>query len=143
VIRGGTGVADKGLFQGVATHLDYLVAFNRRKRINAGLSASWETASSYLRAREVLDNALAQDLILDGVDDPDGIQVIVLRGDRHDGNKLASNFVWRDDAAPYRRSRKILTVAVTRAKVHATMVQQVWPQCPIMSYHDLVSAYAQ
>jgi DNA helicase-2/ATP-dependent DNA helicase PcrA len=145
------------LFRGVATHLDYLVAFNRGKRICAGLSAAWELTSSYLRAREVLDDALAQDLILDGVDDPDGIQVmtihkskgkqfdgvIVLRRDRHDGVSLVSNFLWRDDKPPYPRSRKILMVAVTRAKVHTMMVQQVWPSCPIMSCHNLASAYKQ
>ncbi|HWR17726.1 MAG TPA: UvrD-helicase domain-containing protein [Terriglobales bacterium] len=143
------------LFQGVATHLDYLIAFKRGKHIAAGLSAVWEMVSSYRRAREVLDNALAQDLILDGVDDPDGIQVmtihkskakqfdgvIVLRRDRHNGRTLVSNLVWRDDKPPYMRSRKILMVAVTRAKVHTMMVQQVWPACPIMSHYILASAY--
>lgn len=69
--------------------------------------------------------------------------VIVLRRERHDGANLVSNFVWRDDKPPYRRSRKILMVAVTRAKVHTMMVQQVWPPCPIMSGYDLASAYAQ
>jgi DNA helicase-2/ATP-dependent DNA helicase PcrA len=145
------------IFQAVATHLDYLVAFNRGKRISAGLGAAWETTSSYLHARDVLDNALAQDLIVDGMDDPDGIQVmtihkskgkqfdgvIVLRGERHDGTGLISNFTWRDDRPPYRRSRKILLVAVTRAKVHTMMVQPAWPPCPIMSCHDLASAYSQ
>ena len=139
----------------VAQHLDYLVAFNRGKRISANLSAAWEVSGTYLRARDALDSALAQDLILDGVDDPDGIQVmtihkskgkqfdgvIVLRRDRHDGNGLVSNFVWRDDKPPYRRSRKILMVGVTRAKVHIMMVQQVWPSCPIMQGHNLRSAY--
>jgi DNA helicase-2/ATP-dependent DNA helicase PcrA len=56
----------EALFPRVATHLEYPVAFNRGKRISAGLSAAWEMASSYVRAREVLDNALAQDLILEG-----------------------------------------------------------------------------
>jgi DNA helicase-2/ATP-dependent DNA helicase PcrA len=91
------------------------------------------------------------------VDDPDGIQVmtihkskskqfdgvIVLRRERHGGANLVSNFVWRDDHPPFRRSRKILMVAVTRARVHTMMVQQIWPQCPIMSRHDLASACAQ
>jgi DNA helicase II / ATP-dependent DNA helicase PcrA len=111
---------------------------------------------SYVRAREVLDAAMAQDLILDGVDDPDGIQVmtihkskgkqfdgvIVLRRERHEGTGLVSNFVWRDDTPPFRRSRKILMAAVTRAKVHTMMVQQVWPACPIMTQNDLASACA-
>jgi len=143
------------LLQGVATHLDYLVAFNRGKRIGAGLSLAWETTTSYLHARDVLDNALAQDLIVDGMDDPDGIQVmtihkskgkqfdgvLVVCGDRHDGTGLVSNLIWRDDNPPYHRSRKILMVAITRAKVHTMMVQPVWPQCPIMTGYSLASAY--
>ena len=68
--------------------------------------------------------------------------VIVLRRDRHDGKNVISNLIWRDDKPPYRRSRKILMVAVTRAKVHTMMVQQVWPLCPIMSDHNLTSAYS-
>ena len=142
------------MFAGVAQHLDNLVAFNRGKRISANLSGSWEATASYIKAREALDNALTQDLILDGIDDPDGIQVmtvhkakgkqfdgvIVLRREAHNGKQLISNFIWRDDAAPYRRSRKILMVAVTRAKVHTMMVQQVWPGCPIMDVHNLRSA---
>jgi DNA helicase-2/ATP-dependent DNA helicase PcrA len=140
----------------VAQHLDYLVAFNRGKRISANLGTAWELSATYLGAREALDAALAQDLILDGMDDPDGIQVmnvhkakgkqfdgvIVLRRERYDGKGLVSNFIWRDDKSPFRRSRKILMVAVTRAQHHTMMVQQVWPDCPIMSGHDLGSAYS-
>jgi DNA helicase-2/ATP-dependent DNA helicase PcrA len=141
----------------VAQHLDYLVAFNRGKRISANLSAAWEATTTYLRARDALDSALAQDLMLDGIDDPDGIQVmtvhkakgkqfdgvIVLRRETHNGQSLVSNLVWRGDSPPYRRSRKILMVAVTRAKAHTLMVQQVWPGCPIMDVHSLRSIYDQ
>jgi len=139
----------------VAQHLDYLVAFNRGKRISANLGFAWETTETYMHAREALDAALTQDLILDGLDDPDGIQVmtvhkakskqfdgvIVLRRETHNGQALVSNFVWRGDVPPYRRSRKILMVAVTRAKVHTMMVQQIWPSCPIMDVYTLGSAY--
>lgn len=139
----------------VAQHLDYLVAFNRGKRISAGLGAAWEMFGTYVGAREALDAALSQDLILDGLDDPDGIQVmtihkakgkqfdgvIVLRRQRHDGTGLVSNFVWRDDRSPFHRSRKILMVAVTRARYHTMLVQQVWPECPIMQGYSLDSAF--
>jgi ATP-dependent DNA helicase UvrD/PcrA len=140
----------------VAQHLDYLVAFNRGKRIGANLVARWEIHGAYSEARQALDSALTQDLILNGVDDPDGIQVmtihkskakqfdgvVLLRRETHNGQTLISNFIWRDDAPPYRRSRRILMVGVTRARVHTLMVQQVWPACPIMGAYVLRSVFS-
>jgi DNA helicase II / ATP-dependent DNA helicase PcrA len=133
-----------GLLIQVAQYLDYLVAFNRGKRISANLSAAWDTTGTYLKARDALDSALTVDLILDGLDDPNGIQimtvhkakgkqfdgVLVLRRETHNGQTMVSNLVWRNDKPPYRRSRKILMVAVTRAKVHTLMVQQVLAGLP-------------
>jgi DNA helicase-2/ATP-dependent DNA helicase PcrA len=55
-----------------AKSLDYLVAFNRGRRIAAGLGAIWARDGRYTDAREALDIALAQDQILGGVDDPPG-----------------------------------------------------------------------
>jgi DNA helicase-2/ATP-dependent DNA helicase PcrA len=154
-VKASLRTSGQALLQSVAGHLDYIVAFNRGKRIGAGLSSAWEQGSSYAGARDILDNALAQDLILDGVDDPNGIQVmtihkakgkqfdgvVVLRRQRHDGKQIMSNFIWRDDAPPYRRSRKILMVVVTRARIHTMLVQQVWPECPITHDYILGSAY--
>lgn len=135
----------------IAGHLDYLVAFNRGKRISANLSDAWQRDGQYTGARTALDLALAQDQILDGLDDPNGLQVmtihkakgkqfdgvIVLRDSRHDGTQLVSNLVWWDDPAPHPRSRRILRVAVTRAKVHTLLVEPAWPDCPILSPHTL------
>lgn len=134
-----------------AKNLDYLVAFNRGRRIGAGLGAIWSRDGRYTGAREELDVALAQDQILGGVDDPPGVQVmtihkskgkqfdgvIVIREGRHNGQRLVSSFVWWDDAPPYWRSRKILRVGVTRAKVHTLVLQHVFPACPIMAGHNL------
>lgn len=135
----------------VAGHLDYLVAFNRGKRISANLAEAWRQDGRYTNARKALDLALAQDQILGGIDDPNGLQVmnihkakgkqfdgvIVLRESRHDGEKLVSNMVWWDDPAPHPRSRRILRVAVTRAKVHTLVVEPAWPDCPILTPHIL------
>jgi DNA helicase-2/ATP-dependent DNA helicase PcrA len=140
----------------VAGHLDYLVAFNRGKRISANLVARWDLNQSYTQAREAVDIALTQDLIVDGADDPDGVQVmtihkskgkqfdgvVVLRRERHDGTKLTSNLVWRGDLAPYPRSRKILMVGVTRARVHTLVAQSAWPICPILGPHRLRSIFS-
>ena len=134
-----------------AKNLDYLVAFNRGRRISAGLGSIWARDGRYTQAREVFDLALAQDQILGGLDDPPGVQVmtihkskgkefdgvIVIREGRHNGQRLVSSFVWRDDAPPYRRSRKILRVGVTRAKVHTLILEHFFPACPIMAGHNL------
>jgi DNA helicase II / ATP-dependent DNA helicase PcrA len=135
----------------VAKNLDYLVAFNRGKRISSGLGAAWMRDGEYVGAREVLDLALAQDQILGGIDDPPGVQVmtvhkskgkqfdgvIVVREGRHDGQQQVSSFVWWGDEQPYHRSRKILRVAITRAKAHTLVIGPIWPQCPIIGPHNL------
>ncbi|MDO3506869.1 UvrD-helicase domain-containing protein [Ralstonia pseudosolanacearum] len=134
-----------------AKNLDYLVAFNRGRRISGALGALWAQDGQYTNARDVLDLALAQDQILGGVDDPPGVQVmtihkskgkqfdgvIVVREGRHDGQRQVSSFVWWHDAPPYPRSRKILRVGVTRAKVHTLVLEPFFPACPIMAGHRL------
>lgn len=135
----------------VAKNLDYLVAFNRGRRISSGLGSVWVRDGQYTGARDVLDTALAQDQILGGVDDPPGLQVmtvhkskgkqfdgvILVRDGRHDGTRLVSSFVWWGDTAPFHRSRKILRVGITRAKVHTLIVEPMFPKCPIVGSHKL------
>lgn len=144
------GAGDQHLTD-VAKNLDYLVAFNRGKRISSGLGTAWMRNGQYAGAREVLDLALAQDQILGGIDDPPGVQVmtvhkskgkqfdgvIVVRESRHDGQQHISSFVWWGDEPPYHRSRKILRVAITRAKAHTLVLSPIWPQCPIIGPHNL------
>lgn len=144
------GVGNEELTE-VAKNLDYLVAFNRGRRISGGLGAVWVRDGQYTGAREVLDTALAQDQILGGIDDPPGVQVmtvhkskgkqfdgvIIVREGRHDGRQMVSSFVWWGDEAPYHRSRKILRVAITRAKTHTLMLSPIFPICPIIGKHKL------
>lgn len=134
----------------IAKHLDYLVAFNRGRLISAGLGQVWAQTGRYTNARGVLDAALAQDQILGGIEEPFGVQVmtihkskgkqfdgvIVVREGRYEGpGRMSSSFVWWQDAPPYRRSRKILRVAVTRAKVHTLILQPAYPPCPLLNGH--------
>jgi DNA helicase-2/ATP-dependent DNA helicase PcrA len=142
---------DDGDLTEVAKNLDYLVAFNRGKRISGGLGSVWVRDGQYTGAREILDTALAQDQILGGVDDPPGVQVmtvhkskgkqfdgvIVVREGRHDGKQMVSSFVWWGDEAPHHRSRKILRVAITRAKSHTLILSPFYPACPIVGPHKL------
>jgi DNA helicase-2/ATP-dependent DNA helicase PcrA len=147
-----TGQDDLGQ---VARHLDYLVAFKRGARIGTNLASEWLRDGQYTNARQALDTALVQDQILDGAEDFDGIQVmtfhkakgkqfdgvIIVREGRHSDDGMISNFVWWGDEEPYHRSRRILRVGITRAKVHTMILNPPWPSCPMLGQHKLDSAY--
>jgi DNA helicase II / ATP-dependent DNA helicase PcrA len=133
----------------VASQLDFLVAFRRGHRISAALSTEWLRDGAYTHARAALDQALAQEQILDGVEAPTGLQVmtfhkakgkqfegvIIVREARRTGQAVESSFVWRGDAAPYPKSRRVLRVGITRAKIHTLILDPQWPQCPLLKGH--------
>lgn len=144
-----TGVTE---FKQVAGALDYLIAFNRGKRISASLSEMWMTTGAYTTARQGLDNALVQDQLLADGNDTQGIHVMTIhksKGKQFDAvilvresirqgaREFRSSLVWRGDDAPYDRSRKILRVGITRARRYVLMLEPTFPACPIMSEHRL------
>ncbi|MBA6058195.1 3'-5' exonuclease [Pseudomonas juntendi] len=144
-----TGVHE---FKQVAGALDYLIAFNRGKRISASLSEMWMSTGAYTTARQGLDSALVQDQLLAGGDDTKGIHVMTIhksKGKQFDAVILVresikqgakdyrSSLVWRGDDEPYDRSRKILRVGITRARCRVVMLEPLFPRCPIMSEHRL------
>jgi len=131
--------------------LDYMVAFQRGDRISAGLAEEWLRDGAYTHARQALDHAFAQDQLLDGTQSLTGVHimnvhkakgkqfdgVILVRQARFSGPKPESNFVWRGDAPPYAKSRKILRVGASRAREHLVVLDPIWPTCPIMKGHKL------
>lgn len=135
----------------VARHLELVIAFNRGKRIAADLAQSWQLHGRYSNARQTLENALARDQLIGGTDDNVRIQVmtihkskgkqfdgvILIREARPNGKTMVSSFIWRDDRTPFRRSRKILSVGITRARFHTLILQPPWPACPILSAYRL------
>ncbi|HGW5537227.1 TPA: UvrD-helicase domain-containing protein [Pseudomonas aeruginosa] len=144
-----TGVTE---FKQVAGALDYLIAFNRGKRISASLSEMWMTTGAYTTARQGLDNALVQDQLLADGNDTQGIHVMTIhksKGKQFDAvilvresirqgaREFRSSLVWRGDEAPYDRSRKILRVGITRARRYVLMLEPTFPACPIMSEYRL------
>ncbi|RUE47690.1 ATP-dependent helicase [Pseudomonas aeruginosa] len=144
-----TGVTE---FKQVAGALDYLIAFNRGKRISASLTEMWMTTGAYTTARQGLDNALVQDQLLADGNDTQGIHVMTIhksKGKQFDAvilvresirqgaREFRSSLVWRGDEAPYNRSRKILRVGITRARRYVLMLEPIFPACPIMSEYRL------
>jgi len=63
--------------------------------------------------------------------------VILVREARRTGPAVDSSFVWRGDTAPYTKSRRVLRVGITRAKVHTLILDPLWPQCPLLKGHKL------
>lgn len=134
-----------------ASQLDFLVAFQRGDRISGALSDEWLRDGAYTRARSALDTALAQDQILNGLEEPPGLQVmnihkakgkqfdgvILVRELRHTGSRPESSFVWRGDVDPYPKSRRLIRVGATRAQRRLLILNPVWPACPVLRGHQL------
>ena len=142
---------EQGELVRVASQLDFLVAFRRGHRISAGLASDWLRDGAYTNARVALDQALAQEQILDGVEAPAGLQVmnihkakgkqfdgvIIVREARRTGAGVDSSFIWRGDDPPYPKSRRVLRVGITRARAHTLILDPLWPPCPLLKGHRL------
>ena len=145
------GSNDKRL-SGIAAHLDYLVAFGRGRFLASNLAELWASTGNYTGGVRAFDTALMQDSILESAQDSGGIHVMTIhraKGKQFDGviilrkgvplgsRQWRSSFVWRDDTHPYTRSRKILRVAITRARRHVLILDAAFPQCPLLQGHCL------
>lgn len=125
--------------------LNYLLAFNRGKRISYELSELWSRFGNYTGARKALNTALVEEQLLSGLEDLTGIHVMTIhksKGKQFDGviifrSKNQSPFLWRDDVYPYPKSRKVLRVGITRAKCHVLILNEAFPPCPIISKYSL------
>ncbi|HAU2307380.1 TPA: ATP-dependent helicase [Legionella pneumophila] len=125
----------------VATAVEYLMVFNRKKIISMGLSASWQSYGSYESARNVVDTALTQSLLMSDDNDSFGLHVMTMhksKGKQFDGVILFHEdkicpFTTYGDRAPYEKSRKLLRVAVTRAKKHVLFLTDAFNPPEILS----------
>lgn len=132
-------------FAEIASSLDYLVAFARGHRIRDSLSEIWMQCGAYIGAREALDSALAQEQLFSAGEELQGIHVMNMhkcKGKQFDGVVLYrqqhhSPFVWRDEAVPHASSRRLLHMAITRAKSHVLFLDEAYPACPIVGGHKL------
>ena len=135
----------KTVFREMASSLDYLVAFAQGQRISESLSVLWLEHGAYRGAREALDGALAQDQLLSGREPLRGIHVMNMhkcKGKQFDGVVLYrqqhhSPFVWRGEAPPHTRSRRLLHMAITRARSHVLILDEVYSNCPILDPYKL------
>ena len=120
--------------------------------LSANLAALWTGQGSYTGARSAFDSAMAQDAILEASQEQGGIHVMTIhksKGKQFDGviifrksvpigkQKWRSSFEWPEDLKPHPKSRKILRVAITRARKEVLILEPVFPSCPILKGHKL------
>lgn len=134
---------DSGLkeLQDIDNNAENLMLFNRGKRIASRLSSLWDQHGAYTSARNALDSALAQDQLLNGDETAAGVHVMTMhksKGKQFDAVIIyregrSSPFVWRNDNPPFRKSRKVLRVAITRARHQVLILNDASTSCPIIS----------
>lgn len=117
----------------IGKNSEYLMAFNRGKRISNGLTQKWQESGAYYNARSVLDAAITEAQIISENKNQSGINVMTIhkaKGKEFDGviifdNPHSSPLILREDESPFRRSRKLLFVGATRARYHTMILRDV------------------
>jgi DNA helicase-2/ATP-dependent DNA helicase PcrA len=108
--------------------------------ISRELASEWKKSSTYHDAIRILDSSISKSLILSQDKTLKGINVITLhkaKGKDIDGviifqNSYCSPFVAKKDTHPFRRSKKLLFVGITRAKYHTLIIQDPSEKCGIL-----------
>jgi|RhiMetdeSRZDD1v2_1073273.scaffolds.fasta_scaffold29904_4 ATP-dependent DNA helicase UvrD/PcrA len=139
------GESDAAELKTVATLVIYLMAFNRGRRIAEGLMDAWQRTGSYKFARRVLDAAIAEDQILSIGSDLKGINVMTMhksKGKEFDGVVVmhlgySSPFCSPKEPVPHMKSRRLLRVAVTRARHHVLLLTDASDASPLLAGHAL------
>jgi DNA helicase-2/ATP-dependent DNA helicase PcrA len=132
-------------FKEIASSLDYLDAFSRGRGIRDSLSKLWMQNASYVGAREALDSAFGNEQLFSSGDELRGIHVMNMhksKGKQFDGVVLYrqqhnSPFVWRGEGPPHAVSRRLLHMAITRARTHVLILDEAYSKCPIIDAHTL------
>jgi DNA helicase-2/ATP-dependent DNA helicase PcrA len=130
----------------VAQLVIYLMGFNRGRRIADNLAEVWQRRGRYERARDLIESAIAEDQILGSDGDLTGINVMTMhksKGKEFDGAVIlhlgnsVSPFSPDREQHPHIRSRKLLRVAITRARHHVLMLTDAFNPSPLLAGHSL------
>jgi DNA helicase-2/ATP-dependent DNA helicase PcrA len=134
----------------VAREVVYLMAFNRGRRIADSLAEVWQRQSKYVGARALIDASIAEDQILGSDGELIGINVMTMHKSKgkefdavivlHIGNSI-SPFSAPKEQAPHTKSRRLLRVAVTRAKHHVLLLTDRFDPPELLNGHVLKSPY--
>jgi len=113
----------------IADHVRHLRLLRRGSAIEESLAHLWRRYGSYAGAAAAVQEAIQRDQVLDGVRPPARCTVMTmhkLKGREYDGSVIVEDqyhpFLQRDDKPPFRATRRLMQVAVTRARHAVTIV---------------------
>lgn len=115
--------SDANELKDVAGHVVYLMAFNRGRLIGDSLALAWD-GQGYTDARRVVEDAVAQDTLSSGSEEMTGLHAMTMhksKGKEFDAVIVLhlgriSTFEMSDEPPKDARGRRLLRVAVTRAR---------------------------
>lgn len=129
----------------VATQVVYLMGFNRGKVIGDALAAIWMRTETYQGARQIIESAIAEDQILGGDGTLHGLNVMTMHKSKgkefdavivlHLGN--SSPIPHDSEPAPQIKSRKLMRVAITRAKHEVLLLTDAFNPSALLAGHKL------
>ena len=130
-----------------AESVGYILGFNRGKKIVDSLSASWEKNRTYKNARKTIEAAIAQEQLSDSTDSLDGVNVMTMHKSKgkefdcviilHIGNNI-SPLSPDHEKPPYGKSRKLLRVAITRARDCVLLLTDRFSASPLLKGHKFI-----
>ncbi|MEW6541956.1 MAG: UvrD-helicase domain-containing protein [Bacillota bacterium] len=129
----------------IARYAEQLAAFQRGQRIARALTELWQTRGHYHGARIVLDDAISAEQLLSGGNDLAGIHVMTAHKSKSKefdavvifDDPNSSPLIYCKEIAPYRRSRKLARVAITRARHHVLMLTDASRPSILLNGHRL------
>jgi DNA helicase-2/ATP-dependent DNA helicase PcrA len=130
----------------VAQLVIYLMGFNRGRRIADALAEVWQRRGNYEGARYLIEAAITEDQIVGSDGDLDGINVMTMhksKGKEFDGvvilhlGRSVSPFSPDREEPPHTRSRRLLRVAITRARHHVVLLTDAYNPSPLLTGHNL------
>ncbi len=115
----------------------YLTGFSCGKVISKSLVDNWKTFGKYKNAVKILDSSIIKSQILGEDKGQRGINVMNIhkaKGKEFDGviifqSKHSSPFIAREDVHPFKKSKKLLYVAITRAKHNILIIKDPSERC--------------
>ncbi|MFA5154918.1 MAG: UvrD-helicase domain-containing protein [Patescibacteria group bacterium] len=133
-------VADSKEINELGKNAEYLMVFNRGKKISAGLNGVWKEKGIYENARTILTNAIVESQIMSDDNELRGVHVMTIhkaKGKEFDGviifyDPNSSPLILSGDKTPFARSRKLLFVGITRARFHTLILKNATVRCPIL-----------